>query len=359
MNACTLIVDGNWFLISRAMVRIKEFDATLDESSLTAAQNRLYSGMVQSLMGIMSKFTMVDNVMIVSDDKSWRKSIIKPGFMEWSYKGNRDTNAEVRWDLIFDTLKQLMNKCDDLGITTCKFKGAEGDDDIMYASHWLNSKGVNTIIWSTDADLQQLLSDTKACTVIYNGKSIVIHENMRPKELNDTDFLESMFTISPAQNLIRQLESMNFEFTFVNPESVTMQKIICGDVSDNIKAIIQVMDEKTGRMYSVTPKMLNTILEDRKIKTLAEFFDNRDVIIAELLKLKRFKGQIRSFDEIIAIFEYNKKIVWLNLQNLPKDVYEGLQEMPSQYILPANVRELISGLEMTESPVIDILEDIF
>ncbi len=359
MNSCTLIVDGNWFLISRAMVRIDEFSAAYDDETLNMACDRLYSGMIQSLIGVLTKFTMVDNLVLASDDKSWRKSIIKPGFMDWSYKGNRDFKDDIRWDLIFGVLNRLIDKCDDLGVTTYKAKGAEGDDTIMYTSKWLNSKGVNTIIWSTDADLQQLLSDTKACNVIYNCKNIVAHENLQPKEMSDTDFLESMFTISPARNLLQQLETQGFSITYTNPESVTMYKIVCGDASDNIKSIIQVMDEKSGRTYSATPKMLNKILEDRKIKTLKEFFDNRDVIIAELLKLKRFKGQIRSFDQIIDIFEYNKKIIWLNLNNIPTQVYENLKELPSQYVVVKDIRTLINSLEDTPDPVLEVLSDIF
>lgn len=359
MNSCTLIVDGNWFLISRVMVRIDEFSSTYDEETLNRACDRLYSGMIQSLIGVLSKFTMVDNLVLASDDKSWRKNIIKPGFMDWSYKGNREFKDDTRWDLIFGVLKRLIDKCDDLGVTTYKASGAEGDDTIMYTTKWLNSKGVNTIIWSTDADLQQLLSATKACNVIYNGKNIVVHEDLKPKEMSDTDFLESMFSISPARNLLQQLEQLGFNLTYANPETVTMYKIVCGDASDNIKSIVQVMDEKSGRTYSATPKMLGKILEDHHIQTLKDFFDNRDVIIAELLKLKRFKGQIRSFDQIINLFEYNKKIIWLNLNNIPVSVYENLKELPSQYVIVKDIRMLINSLEDTPDPILEILPDIF
>ena len=82
----TLIVDGNWLLMSRKSVMNNRFNT--DEELI----KELKLLMIKSLNVVLRTFPSIDNIMFVSDGGSWRNNIEIPEFLQKEgieYKGNR------------------------------------------------------------------------------------------------------------------------------------------------------------------------------------------------------------------------------------------------------------------------------
>ena len=72
----TLIVDGNWLLMSRKSVMNNRFNT--DEELI----KELKLLMIKSLNVVLRTFPSIDNIMFVSDGGSWRNNIEIPEFLQ-------------------------------------------------------------------------------------------------------------------------------------------------------------------------------------------------------------------------------------------------------------------------------------
>ena len=118
----TLIVDGNWLLMSRWAVmngKFQEDNEMCREIQLT---------MVKSINVVLRTFPSIDNIIFVSDRGSWRNDLEIPSFMIEEYKGNRELDPSVNWKAIFESYEEFINLLAEQGITTCQVHGIEGDD---------------------------------------------------------------------------------------------------------------------------------------------------------------------------------------------------------------------------------------
>ena len=91
-NKLTLIVDGNWLMMSRMASFIKLFDKSQPEIVKKNASKNLEEQMAKSIGIILNKFKEIDNVVLVADGGSWRKKLAIPKILlseETTYKGNR------------------------------------------------------------------------------------------------------------------------------------------------------------------------------------------------------------------------------------------------------------------------------
>ena len=70
----TLIIDGNWLLMSRLSVLNNRF---ADDNELV---NELKLLLIKSIKLVLKTFTSVDNIIIVADGGSWRNNLKIPEF---------------------------------------------------------------------------------------------------------------------------------------------------------------------------------------------------------------------------------------------------------------------------------------
>ena len=150
----TLIVDGNWLLMSRLSVLNNRYK---DELELCQELKLL---MLKSMEIVLRQFPSIDNIIFVSDGGSWRNKIKVPKFLEEAgieYKGNREKSDEINWELIFDEFEKFISVLSSTGITVSRENGIEGDDWCWYWSTKLNEENTNCIIWTKDKDLTQLV----------------------------------------------------------------------------------------------------------------------------------------------------------------------------------------------------------
>ena len=109
--------------------------------------------------------------------------------------------------------------------------------------------------------------------------------------------------------------------SYVRPEEIVMDKIVCGDSSDNIKSIV--VQEKNGKQYRVTEKFWNSVREDLGIENLDDFFRNENRIVETLISKKKTGDRV---EDVLPRFDYNKRLVWLDRSSYPEEVLEQFEE---------------------------------
>ena len=82
-NKCTLLIDGNWLLISRFSVMTQLFKENQSEVALESATEDLRDMMARSINIILNRFKEIDNIVMISDGGSWRKQLPVPVQNTW------------------------------------------------------------------------------------------------------------------------------------------------------------------------------------------------------------------------------------------------------------------------------------
>lgn len=318
-NNCTIIVDGNWLLMSRMSMYKSSFDETASEEMKMLAREELCDVMTRTINVVLHKLeNVVDNLVFVADGFSWRKTLEKPSSRtDVAYKGNRVKESKLDWSMIFGALDDLMENLHNNGCTVTKCENTEGDDLIYYWTRRLNNNLINTIIWSTDCDLKQLITnnDNGTFTAWYNDNNgLFLHESLNDDKLDDIEFFMSFE--NPVLTALKQ--SVN-SISYINPDDIVMNKIICGDSSDNIKSII--LQERNDKKYRITEKVWGQLKDELGIKQISQFYEKKDEIISRLCKMK----SVDNYDEVSEIFDYNRRLVHLDKKSYPENVIEQMK----------------------------------
>jgi len=322
-NRCTLLVDGNWLLISRFSVMTKLFSSDLSEPMLEAATNDLRDMMARSINIVLNRFKEIDNIIFISDGGSWRKQLpIPTQLQDITYKGNRedDKTADISWTHVFRALNGLSKQCRSLGITASTQSNIEGDDWAWYWSRRLNEQGTNCVIWTSDHDLMQLVQNKGGIfTAWYNDKNgIVFHESLEEKnpDPNDLDFfMRPMIYKGP---IVEGLESRAGKVSYIDPNTIITGKVICGDSGDNIKSVVRVV--KSGRTYGVGEKDWEKVANKIGVSTIQDLIQHKQDIAKEIASLNKFKGYGVTKEKVEEMIDYNIKLVWLNEEVIPDTI---------------------------------------
>ena len=105
----TLIVDGNWLLMSRLPIVNARYadDATL--------MNEVKTMMIKSINVVLRTFPMIDNVLFVSDGGSWRKDIPVPQFIIDKKKASIG-NLQRMFKIGFNRAARIMDQLSEAGV---------------------------------------------------------------------------------------------------------------------------------------------------------------------------------------------------------------------------------------------------
>jgi len=351
----TLLVDGNWLLMSRAFVLSKYFLKDNPQEMKEDGKQQLVDLMARSISICLNRFhNSIQNIVVVSDGGSWRKQLDRPKSMgDITYKGNRQAQVEYDWDYIFDALNQLTINTKQAGITTSHHLNIEGDDWAWYWSRRLNDEGDNLLIWSSDNDLKQLIqSKGLAFTAWYNDKTgLFLPESLKEKPVDEVEFFLTSGITNPYLETLKREAG---EVTYINPDDIVMEKIICGDSGDNIKSLMRI--EKGGRTYGIGCKDWDKIKNNLNISNINEFLNQKDKVISNLLNIKKFQGYTINKEEIDEVFNYNKTLVWLNESILPET---ALQSMNNEEYKDFDTKELLNNYKLIVGEDTTDIEKLF
>jgi len=307
----TLLIDGNWLLMSRLSVIQNRY---LDDYELC---HNLQLMMIKSINIVLKQFPGIDNVIFCADGGSWRNKVEIPIFLQnedIEYKGTRVRSEDVNWDLLFESYDKFVSLLSSCGITSCRENGVEGDDWCYHWSNVLNSEGTNCIIWTKDKDLTQLvkMDKNKCFTVWWNKDSGLITFD------NDEEEMDFLFNFEYNNNeiLYNNICSKSSSVTKINPKNILLDKILKGDLSDNIIpiALRNSKNKESGKKFRISSKDIDYNLNIDDESEVYDYFNT-------LLSSKNYANRVeQSLDEIIEHFNYNKKLIRLSEQSYPNEI---------------------------------------
>ena len=322
----TLIVDGNWLLMSRLAV----INHTYESDEQMCKELQLL--MLKSMNLVVKNFQDIDNIIFVSDGGSWRNNIEIPQFLyneklsedqSVEYKGQRVLDPNTNWDLVFSYYENFIQILEDQGITTCRKQTIEGDDWCWYWSTKLNEEGTNVIIWSMDKDLTQLVHTDQQngiFTICWNNKTGLTCEDIGQK---DEDPLQFFFNDLNKENNIRILDTITNKsknVNYIHPKEVVIDKVIRGDKGDNIFPIILKKSNNTesNKQFRVGVKDIDFNLDLHNDNEIKKYIHN-------VVNSKKYLNKVNKSEEnIYEHFKYNYQLVALDEDNYPKDVLDTM-----------------------------------
>ncbi len=352
----TLIVDGNWLFMSRMAVlvnKVNSLDNLCDELELL---------MIKSIKLVLRNFPDIDNIVFVSDGGSWRKNIDISNIEEAlkkleladvvGYKETRVHNEEIDWEYVFDKFDKFQNILEENGITTCHEHHIEGDDWAWYWSTTLNKKGTNTLIWTKDNDLKQLVNtDSNGCfTVWWNKENGLFKKKTNESEMNW--FFNNEY--SDNEKILNNIIKKSAKVTDINPHDIVIDKIFMGDLGDNVfpMAMRRAKNPESDKKFRITRKDIDysiNISDDEKVKNY----------FLKLMSNKSYVNRIINNDinVIMDHFNFNRQMVWLDRSQFPEEIINGM-ESHKLVGISKDIDVVESILQSRTNDVENILENI-
>lgn len=320
----TLIIDGNWLLMSRLSVIGNKF---IDDFEM--CQN-LKTLMIKSINVVLRKFPVIDNIIFVADGGSWRNHVELPNWLNEhkndlgqsvEYKGTRQRSDDINWDMIFNAYEDFMSTLQVTGINVYREQMIEGDDWCWYWSTYLNSQNTNCIIWTKDNDLKQLvnMNSDKCFTTWWNMDAGLFISEYEEQEL---DFLFNN-SFNDNDQIWNELSKSAKQVTKINPYHIVIDKILKGDGSDNIFPII-LRKSKSGsdKKFRISSKDVDYSLDINDNNAIKSYIHN-------LVNSKGYVDRIygdKSEKDIIDHFMFNKRLIALQKESYPENVLEKFSE---------------------------------
>lgn len=321
-NKLTILYDGGFLLMSRLFAFEKGFALDNSEAQKRAAAEAFKETMSQTLSQTLNMFPDADNIVLMSEGGSWRKNLPIPSQLEdTTYKGHREKKP-LDWNAIYKAYNEFARNCEAVGITVSQHSAIEGDDWAWYWSRRLNAEGTNVLIWTSDCDLKQLVQVHNNCfTAWYNDKAGLVF----PKEMEwPEDPMEAMIN-PPFQSPYMAKLTRGKKVTYINPDLIVINKVLCGDAGDNIKSVFRF--KKNGRTYRFADSDCKRLIEVLGIDSMKKFLANKDRVARNITEIKKFADQGASSELILEMIDYNIALVWLNERVLPDTVTSSMVQV--------------------------------
>lgn len=337
----TLLIDGNYFLHSRLFVLPRKKGEKMLGSE--DSQNQLMRKLSIDFASEVRKMRpFIDQIVVAVDSKSWRKDL----FPDAQYKGTRVQDDSIDWSAVFNVYKEWQDTLESKGVIIHQVNGAEADDVLFGWSTQLNSEGRNCIIWTGDRDLIQLVNynqstdayslwyyNSKKKLMVFEGFNDIINQD-EASDMSDEDLLFDMSAGLSASGLAKKelrtwIEKNKVETIEVNCDDYIFTKILQGDKSDNIKAVVTwTKQTKSGKIinYSITEKQANKILDQYKKEEgqfTIDLFFNRTQVDKIVDLIYRVIGKSDP-NEIKVRFNQNLDLMLLHFNTIPDSIQKGI-----------------------------------
>ena len=314
MNNLTLIVDGNWLLMSKLFSFQKQLSTNPEK-----AGKALLNALVDATESVYN-FLGCSNIIVVSDGGSWRKYIELPDHHNDAYKANRSKTSDIDWEFVYNIFNEYKTIMGSRGYTTSWGPKIEGDDWVWYWTNYLNSKGINGVIWSSDHDLRQLVRYDKSLICWFNSDLVL------PEDMNPSDLLGAM--MNPKPDPVAHIQANR---VYINPADIVIGKILGGDAGDNIMSIIRY--QKGSKTYKFSPTDIKKLREDIELKGPKDPYKKRKEIAKWIVENPKFKPYKFVKNHIEDMIKLNTQLVWLDKSSYPKEILENLHDTYKQGVL--------------------------
>ena len=276
-----------------------------------------------------------NRVIIATDARHpWRKDLYKEE--EKGYKGTRVKDNTKNWDKIFESLNELTQIYADKGFIVSSIQNAEADDIAgLWKKYLENEANENIVLITSDKDWLQLLDfkTPNKFTIALNpigsnkGKrTLSLTQACRDWIFDETTKTDIFFNnYSASKEMLKSLQKKDakIEFVVVKPQKILLEKIMCGDDSDNVPSFYQYY--KNGRKQRITPLKANKIFEElniSSIKDLCMVTESGDSLKTEIEKILK-----KDLDDINVSEQLNRQrhLVELNPMLFPDDIQKTFQ----------------------------------
>lgn len=248
-----------------------------------------------------------------------------------SYSRKMKITTKDNDDEAFEREKSIINAIlEELCVRQYEYENVEGDDIIAY---YVKNKKPNekVVIVSSDKDLTQLISDT---VIVYNPR-------MR-------DFVTK-------DNSVEKIG--------ITHENVVLEKILCGDASDNIKGVKGIGETTLIKLFPQikdTKTDLSVIIERSK-QLLEERAQNKK---KPLKSLENIINGVTDGCQGDKLYEINQKIIDLSEPLLTDEARESLTDelygiMDTSDRDIKNVYKLVNEFDLTELTNEDKFSNLF
>ena len=141
-----------------------------------------------------------------------------------------------------------------------------------------------------------------------------------PKELEpktETDVLDFFMQPVYYNPTLESLKSnAKGSINYIDPNTIVLGKVICGDTGDNIKSVARYV--KNGRTYRFSEKDWGSVCKSLNINTVQEMINNKSSIADAVCKHKKLKSYDIKSSDVLEMIDYNIKLVWLNEAIIPE-----------------------------------------
>lgn len=271
--------------------------------------------------------TFTPNRVIISCDSKqpWRKDLYKD-IDGMEYKGTREKDDEKNWNNIFSALDDLRDIFKKNGFIVTYIDRTEADDITTMWKEYLFDKGEDVILVSSDMDWVQLVGvhNNNVC-LCYNpianntGKKRLylnsdINEWLETEEKPDIFFSNYNKTRKILNGV--QLIDPKISFELVDPDRVLLNKIMTGDLSDNVPSFFHYY--RNGRKQNVTELKAKHVFEALNIHNVDELIDaNNKMLLKDALEKEMKRDIDVDFKERLT---RQRKLVELKSYLFPDDI---------------------------------------
>lgn len=372
MIPLNIIIDGNYLFHRTLFIAMGFTNRNGIYLEKESEQNQFIRKIATDFSYDVNLFKGCNKVIFTKDSRSWRK--------EYSaeYKSNRkyDKNI-VNWNIFYQLMDEFIEIISKQGIITSSIEKAEGDDLIYLWSNYFLENKESSVIITADKDLTQLVNyDDKNFIVVYSNKSknkkIVTKtgfidwiKDKETKPINIFNMEDAQIIADDANILLKKILNSDIEIEEIDPAGVLLEKIICGDKSDNVSSI-WTWKNKNGNTNKATKtyfnKIYNTLIEKYYKIDIGEITTNQALINRIKQIISSTSKQNISSKEFTENLIRNWKLTCLNNETIPSEIqenfYSSLKSKNINTKCPSfNRIELLKGTKFEKK--ISVVSNIF
>ena len=271
--------------------------------------------------------TFTPNRVIISCDSKqpWRKDLYKD-IDGMEYKGTREKDDEKNWNNIFSALDDLRGIFKKNGFIVTYIDRTEADDITTMWKEYLFDKGEDVVLVSSDMDWVQLVGvhNNNVC-LCYNpianntGKKR-LYLNSDIQEWLDTEEKPDIFfrNYNKTRKILKGVQFIDpkISFELVDPDRVLLNKIMTGDLSDNVPSFFHYY--RNGRKHNVTELKVKHVFEALNIHNVDDLIDvNNKMFFKDVLEKEMKRDIDVDFQERLT---RQRKLVELKSYLFPEDI---------------------------------------
>lgn len=329
----TMIIDYNNFVMrSIHTCQFMDPDVRINNFNTQSEIDILIRKITMDICYIVRMFV-PKRVILSCDSKSpWRKELYKD-IDGMEYKGTREKDSEKNWGNIFSATDELREIFRKHGFIVTYLDNTEADDITTMWKEYAFEHNSDVVLVSSDMDWVQLvgMNDKGNVCICINpipnnkGRKRLYISPEISNWLHKEDKPDIFFSnYNRNKKTIREIQLIDpkISFELIDPDRILMNKIMAGDVSDNVPSFFHYY--RNGRRQNVTELKAKHIFEALNINSVEQLIESNNKMMLKDVLEKEMKHEVEiDFSERM---ERQRKLVELKSSVFPKRIVDNFVE---------------------------------